>query len=149
MNLSEFSDGQLWPKTGTNLYAEECWTQSRVVNAGDSFDLIYDLSNVKRGDVIVLSSSPISETGHIAFADTDYNGSASMNLLGQNQVDPNPYTGHIPTVTSISVSPYFLGAFRLKSWTPTPPTPSVTTGRNSRLPLIMITRRLLNNGNMI
>lgn len=115
MNLPEFSGGTLWPKTGPNLAAMECWTVSREENAGNSFDLIYNLSDVKRGDVVVLGPSPVSDVGHIAFADEDYNGTNTMNLLGQNQVNPSPTVGHIPTVTSLSVSA-FLGAFRYHEW---------------------------------
>ena len=141
MNLPEFSGGHLWPETGPNLQAQECWTVSRDRNAGNSFTLIYSLSQVKRGDVIVIGDSAISRDGHIAFADEDYNGTNYMNLLGQNQVDPNPTTGHIPTVTNLNVS-NFLGAFRLNTWTPgpTPPTP---TGRTaSKFPWVLYARKL-------
>lgn len=115
MNLPEFSGGTLWPKTGPNLAAMECWTVSREENAGNSFDLIYNKADIKRGDVIVLGPSAISNVGHIAFADEDYSGSDTMNLLGQNQVNPSPTVGHIPTVTSLSISA-FLGAFRYHGW---------------------------------
>lgn len=125
MNIPEFGGGTLWPKTGPNLAAEECWTVSRAANAGNSFDLIYNLSDVKRGDVIVIGASPISSVGHIAFADQDYAGYSYMDLLGQNQVNPSVYYGHIPTVTWINVGAYFLGAFRYREWTqPEPPTPT-------------------------
>ena len=122
MNIPEFSGGILYPQTGLNMYASECWTQSRDVNAGMSFDLVWQLKDVKRGDCIVLDSSAISLTGHIAFADEDYNNTNYLNLLGQNQVNPSATLGHIPTVTNINVST-FLGAFRYKSWeNPEPPT---------------------------
>ena len=116
MNIPEFQNSGYWPHTGPNSAAEECWTVSKTANAGNSFDLIYNLSDVKRGDVIVIGSSPISSVGHIAFADEDYSGGTSMNLLGQNQVNPSAVYGHIPTVTSVGVSAYFLGAFRYKEW---------------------------------
>lgn len=148
MNLPEFANSGLWPHTGPELAARECWTVSRTENAGNSFDLIYSLNDVKRGDVIVIDASAISDVGHIAFADEDYNGTNYMDLLGQNQVNPSPTVGHIPTVTNLSVAT-FLGAFRLRTWTPTPPTPSATTARNTRLPLIMMTRRLMNGGSMV
>ena len=38
-----------------------------------------------------------------------------MKLLGQNQVNPNPDTGHVVTSNDMSVVK-FLGAFRYKSW---------------------------------
>ena len=143
MNLPEFSGSGYYPKTGPNQYAEECWTVSRNINAGNSFTLIYNLSDIKRGDVIVIGNSAISSTGHIAFADEDYNGTTTMDLLGQNQVNPSPTVGHIPTVTSVDVS-NFLGAFRLDSWTPgpTPPTP---TGRTaSKFPWVLYARKFRN-----
>lgn len=118
MNLPEFAGQGLYPQTGPNLYASECWTYSRTVNAGNSFDLIYNLSDVKRGDVVVLD---LFTTGHIAFADADYTGAGYLYLLGQNQVNPDPYAGHIPTITYFNMST-FLGAFRYKEWIgPTPP----------------------------
>ena len=117
--------GAGYPVTGSNHYAMECWTESRYINQGTEFDLIYNISDLKRGDVIVLGVSAISSTGHIAFCDENYNGT-SMNLLGQNQVNPNFTTGHIPTVTNIDISA-FLGGFRYKTWNSTPPTPPSPT----------------------
>lgn len=140
MNIPEFSGGTLWPKTGPQLAAMECWTVSRVENAGNSFDLIYNLSNVKRGDVIVLGPSAISSVGHIAFADEDYNGSLTLNLLGQNQVNPSLYYGHIPTVTNVGVSA-FLGAFRYKEWEEPSPTP---TSDKSKFPWFLVANKLRN-----
>ena len=139
MNIPEFSGGILYPKTGPNLYASECWTVSRDINAGDSFDLIYNYQDVKRGDCIVIASSPISTTGHIAFADEDYNGTNNMNLLGQNQVNASPIVGHIPTVTNLDVGSYFLGAFRYKVWEQ--PTPVVKAKRHA-FPWFLVQRRL-------
>lgn len=120
MNLPEFANSGLWPHTGPNFTAEECWTVSRDANAGNSFDLIYNFNEVKRGDIIVIGASPVSNVGHIAFADQDYSGYSYMDLLGQNQVNPSAVYGHIPTVTWLGVGAYFLGAFRLKSWNPQP-----------------------------
>ena len=139
MTIPEFFGQGLYPQTGPNLYASECWTVSRDANAGDSFDLIYNFTDVKRGDCIVIASSPISTTGHIAFADENYNGSIMMNLLGQNQVDPSPIYGHIPTVTNVDVGTYFLGAFRYKQWGSGPgPTPVI----RSKFPWVLYSRKL-------
>lgn len=139
MNLPEFSGGTLWPKTGPNFAAMECWTISRTENAGNSFNLIYNLSDVKRGDVIVIGPSAVSSVGHIAFADENYNGTTNMNLLGQNQVNPDLTYGHIPTVTNLSVSA-FLGAFRYKNWITPGPTPS----QRGKFPWFLIARKLRN-----
>lgn len=147
MNSPEFSGQGLYPQTGPNLYASECWTYSRNVNAGNSFDLIISLADVKRGDCIVIDSSPISTTGHIAFADEDYNNSNYMNLLGQNQVAPSAQYGHIPTITSIDVGTYFLGAFRYKAWNVTPPTPPVLRTKRGRFPWVLYARKLRNKLN--
>ena len=122
MNAPEFQNQGLYPKTGTNGYASECWTESKTINAGSSFLLINNINEIKRGDCIVLGSSAISQTGHIAFADEDYNGTTSMILLGQNQVNPNLTTGHIPTLTNLNISA-FLGAFRFKAWIKPKPEP--------------------------
>lgn len=145
MNLPEFANSGLWPHTGTNLWASECWTQSRTENAGDSFDLIYTVEDLKRGDVIVLDSSAISATGHIAFCDEDYTGD-TMNLLGQNQVNPSLTLGHIPTVTNINITA-FLGGFRLKTWSPTPPTPPHPIAGRGRtnFPWVLYARKLRKN----
>ena len=140
MHLDEFDDGTLYPQTGPNYYASECWTESRYINAGNTFTLIENITDLKRGDVIVLGPSAISQTGHIAFCDENYRGS-TMNLLGQNQVDPSLIYGHIPTVTALDISA-FLGAFRLPAWNPAP-TPSSTDSTRARLPLILTTLRLL------
>lgn len=141
MNISEFQNSGLWPHTGPNLYAMECWTVSRYANAGNSFDLITDITKLKRGDVIVLDESPISYTGHIAFCDEDWNGTYAMNLLGQNQVNPSIQYGHIPTVTNISIFA-FLGAFRYKEWEEPGPTP---TKDRTKFPWFLIARKLRNN----
>lgn len=141
MNITEFSDGALWPKTGPNEYAMECWTVSRAANAGTSFTLITSINNVKRGDVIVIGPSPISQTGHIAFADENYRGINLMNLLGQNQVNPNITYGHIPTITEINIEP-FLGAFHYNAWSsgPVPPTP--ISNRVNNFPWVLYARKL-------
>ena len=107
--------GAGYPITGPNHYARECWTNSRDINKGSDFDLIYNIEDLKRGDVIVIDASSISSTGHIAICDEDYNGTTHMNLLGQNQVNPSASVGHIPTVTNLNISA-FLGAFRYHGW---------------------------------
>lgn len=148
MNIPEFSGGILYPQTGPLGYAEECWTMSRDVNAGMSFDLVWHFEDVKRGDCIVIGSSALSTTGHIAFADEDYNSTNYLPLLGQNQVSPDPYYGHIPTVTNIEVATYFLGAFRYKAWGTTPPHPPTPTIKRSKFPWYLIQRRARESGQL-
>ena len=130
-----------YPQTGPQHYVKECWTVSRLANAGNDFSLITNITDLKRGDVIVLDGSPISATGHIAFCDENYNGTTNMPLLGQNQVDPNFTTGHIPTITNLSISA-FLGAFRYNAWHQTPPTPPIHGGKRGHFPWVLYTRKL-------
>ena len=42
-----------------------------------------------------------------------------MKLLGQNQVNPNPDTGHVVTSNDMSMAK-FLGAFRYRAWSDEP-----------------------------
>lgn len=128
-----------YPQTGPNHYASECWTNSKDANKGSVFDLIYNIDELKRGDVIVIDASAVSSTGHIAFCDEDYNGTTRMNLLGQNQVNPSAVYGHIPTVTNLSIAT-FLGAFRYHEWEqPIPPTP---TPSKKHFPWVLRSRNL-------
>ena len=143
MHIPEFSSG-LWPKKGTYNTEYGIWLTEKETNAGSSFTLITSKTNIKRGDIIVLGpSGQWMGNGHIAFADEDYNGTDFLYLLGQNQVDTNPNTGHIPTLDNLSIE-WFYGAFRYNGWGGGP-TPPVTSSRKSRLPLILTTRRLLDN----
>lgn len=141
MHVPEFTNSGLYPHTGPQHYASECWTYSKDVNAGSSFDLIYYITELKRGDIIVIDRSAISETGHIAFCDQDYQGTNYLELLGQNQVNPSAVYGHIPTVTRLNISS-FLGAFRYKEWKTTPPTPPIPLGRRNKFPWVLYARKL-------
>lgn len=122
----------LWQQIGRSLMtgngcASGCWTLKKDVNAGKDFDLITNLKDVKRGDVMVFSTG---QYGHIGFADENYNGSGSVKLLGQNQggTPKNSKGGAGFNVVNMSTAT-FLGAFRFKMWktanasTTTPTTP--------------------------
>lgn len=128
-----------YPLTG-NGYAYGCWTLERNNNTGDEFDLIYNLSDVKVGDIVVLDQGryPGDVAGHIAFADEDYNGTNTMYLLGQNQEHPSATLGYKVTLTVMNVSK-FLGAFRYKGWS-TPPTPTGLTKKH--FPWVLRARKL-------
>lgn len=133
--------GYTYPYLSTNNtgYAYGIWV-ARVVNAGTKFELIYNLSDVKKGDMVVLNKGRFAgdESGHNAFADEDYNGTNTMWLVGQNQENPNPTTGHITTRNQMDVS-LFMGAFRYKDWNVTPPTP--TQKRKRRFPWFIYARQ--------
>lgn len=125
-------------------YAYEGWTDlgSRTYNASDYFTLVYNKEDVRKGDLVVLNNTSSNPYGHIAFADSDWDANTtSAILLGQNQVDPNPTTGHVNTLTNVNVTT-FLGAFRFIAWQqpPTPPTPTIAT--RGRFPWVLYARKL-------
>lgn len=131
--------GTGYPHTGPNMSAYECWTVSRYQNIGNKFELVELLATVKKGDVVVLNYGrfPGDTTGHIAFADEDYDGSGQMWLVGQNQVNPSATLGSPVARTRMSVTA-FLGAFRNKEWQTTP-TPST---EKSKFPWVLYARKL-------
>lgn len=116
----------LWQQIGKWLYtgngcASGCWTLKKDANAGNEFELIYDKSQIKRGDVVVFSCG---QYGHIGYADEDYKNSSSIKLLGQNQSADMKFC-----VINMSLNT-FLGAFRFKQWKKNPapaPTPAPST----------------------
>lgn len=129
-----------FPRTGPNQSAYECWTVSRDVNKGTEFDLVYDKTQIKQGDVIVMNGTSSNPPGHITFADEDYNGSNTIWCLGQNQGGtPLPEGGTAVTRNQLGLGD-FLGAFRYKEWhTPTPPTP-----QKSKFKWVLYARKLRN-----
>ena len=139
--------GTGYPQTGPNGAAWECWTNSRVVNAGNKFDLIYNLADVKQGDILVYDQFSGNPYGHIGFADEDYAtwsavhpGDYEFPILSQN----NGGTPYAPGGSYVNLHGYdtrlFLGAFRLKAWHPTPPpTPSA---ERKKFPWVLYARKL-------
>lgn len=120
---------ELWFQYGMFLnlgpqgYAYEAWTVARAQNLGQQFEEITSLADVKRGDCIVWSAAFAQPTGHISFADEDYDGSGYIWSVGQNQENPSATVGHPVTRDRFYIAPYFLGAFRNKEWKETPPPP--------------------------
>lgn len=120
-----------WDTGGTG-YAWGGWTvtSARTFNAGSVYTLIYDKTQIKRGDMVVFDAWVGNEAGHVAFADEDYNGTNYINLLGQNQRGtPAPGGGTTVNVNNVVSLQYFLGAFRFSAWQPLPPTPTDTSHR--------------------
>lgn len=117
---------QLFSATGRKLStggtgaARGCWevASARNYNAGSEYELIWDKTQIKRGDMIVWSMN--SKWGHIGFADQDYNGNY-LKTLGQNQQGDG--SGYPFTIANISLNT-FLGAFRYKNWKAVGPTPT-------------------------
>ena len=147
-----------YPLTGPNHYASECWSVNRdnniSYNGTTYFDLIYNIADVKQGDVVVWNGTTDYPTGHMGFADEDYNGGATINILGQNQGSggvppavPNPAGGTTANVQALSVN-NFLGAFRYKNWhQPVPP----VRRRKNHFPWVLYIQKLnqMRNNNMI
>ena len=127
--------------TGGTGYAYGIW-YARTENAASNFDLIFNLADVKRGDLVILDQGRFvgDVSGHDAFADEDYDGSGYMWLVGQNQESPSAQYGHVVTRDRMSVAK-FMGAFRFHQWAqPTPPTP--TQRKKHKFPWYLYTNRL-------
>lgn len=103
-----------WLQTGDGA-ARGCWKLKRNENAGNDFELITNLKDVKRGDVVVFDCGNF---GHIGYADADYTGGTYIKLLGQNQSSDMKFC-----VINMSTAT-FLGAFRYKAWKKNEPTPA-------------------------
>ena len=135
-----------YPLTGPNSSAYECWTVNRNNNISyggtQYFDLIYNLADVKTGDILVWDATTQVPAGHIAFADEDYDGSGYIWVLGQNQGGtPLPEGGTAVTRNHLGTS-NFLGAFRYRPWHTTPPTPTSTF--KTRFPWVLYANKLRN-----
>ena len=124
----------LYFQTG-NGYAWGAWAYMRDANAKNPFIKIERLSEVKRGDCVVFNASGLNYTGHVAFADGDYETDkywdANINgyrlkCLGQNQGQGIGY-GTPSNVMGLSMKT-FMGAFRNTLWKSVDPTPPTPTG---------------------
>ena len=135
----------LWYQYGLRLqtgngYAYGCWTLMRNQNAVLPFIQVADLNKVKRGDVVVFNHAGSFVTGHIAFADEDYNGSGRLRCLGQNQGQGSS-SGTPSNVVNLYTNT-FLGAFRNTSWNNVPPTPPTPTIKRENFPWVLYSRKL-------
>lgn len=139
-----------YPLTGSNHYASECWSVNKnnniSYNGTQYFELIYNISDVKQGDILVWDGTTSFPTGHIGFADEDYDGSGTIAILGQNQGTggtpvpvTNPAGGTTSNVKKLSVD-NFLGAFRFKDWNSSP-TPGHVQN-NSKFKWVLYARKL-------
>lgn len=124
--------------TGNPGYAYTCWTQRRTQNSAPPFYSVEDVRNIKRGDIIVWNRSSSSATGHIAFADEDYNGTNRINSFGQ--VPSLHGINGTAQVDNVSLN-NFLGIFRNANWQSTPPTPPAPSKKQeSKFPWIIAWR---------
>lgn len=129
---------QGYPNTGGTGAAYGIW-DARTLNAGNAFDLIYDKTQIRRGDVIVYDQFPANPYGHVGFADQDYQGTDDIQILSQNN-GGTPYQpgGSYTNVNNYTLA-YFRGAFRYRNWI-TPPTPG--TQRKSKFPWVLYANKL-------
>lgn len=126
-----------YPTTAGTHSAYGVW-DDREQNAGDQFDLIYNMREIKRGDIIVFNRFASNPDGHIGFADEDFVDTNSINILSQNNGGvPTPSGGTTTNVNDYDLQ-YFRGAFRYRAWV-TPPTP---TEQKHKFPFVLYARRL-------
>lgn len=121
-------------------------------NGTTYFDLIYNLSDVKRGDIIVFNYFPANQYGHVGFADVDYNSWTpdpsqpyEFPILSENNGGtPDPQGGAYTNVHGYDIR-LFLGAFRYKAWGtgPTPPTPTEEIVK-SKFPWVLYANKIRN-----
>lgn len=136
----------LWYQYGLRLqtgngYAYGCWTIMRNQNGRPPFQLIYDKTQIKRGDVVVFNRVGSFSTGHIGYADENYNGSDRINILGQNQGQGT--SSGTPSNIVVNSLGNFLGAFRNSNWQvpdPTPPTPE--SHKNRKFKWVLFNNRI-------
>lgn len=95
------------------------------------FDLIYNVTDIKRGDIIVFNQFSGNQYGHVGFADEDYstwtpdpNQQYEFPILSENnQGTPDPQGGAYTNIHGYDIR-LFLGAFRYKDWNTPAPIPS-------------------------
>ena len=135
-------------RAGPNGYAYETWTNYRNQNTTQPFTSFTGASNIKRGDILVFRAHGAYYTGHIAIADEDYRGGATIRILGQNQgqgISP----GCASNLINYNIS-YFLGGFRNSEWQstppgPTPPTPGPSSNFKQGFPWFIYNKKFKNN----
>lgn len=124
---------RLITRPGGNGNAEDCWLISKELNAVTPFIAVYGVENIKRGDVVVFAGTSSYPTGHIAFADQDYEtGMSRMNFLGQNQ---GGNTSTDPSNIALISLTNFLGIFRNVNWNQPQPHPSESKKRKFPWPV--------------
>ena len=142
---------QGWPMTSTGN-ADGVWTARNfnVAYGGTTyFDLIPNLNDVKRGDVLCYNISPY---GHIGFADEDYAtwhashpSSYEFPILSENNGGtPDPAGGAWTNIHGYDTR-YFVGAFRYKAWEVIPPPPPTET--KHKFPWFIYTTKWRNKNN--
>lgn len=138
----------MWLSTDGTHYVYGCWNERvRASNAGDQFYLIYNLADVKVGDVMIFDhGSPWGEAGHGGYACENYNNGDRIQLLSQNYRNSSATHGSPFSIDNARVV-RFRGAFRYKGWNGEPgpgpgPGPSPSAHRRSNFPWVLYGNRL-------
>jgi hypothetical protein len=103
-------------KCGSTGAARGAWEidAARKENAGEEFDLIFDVKKIKRGDIVVFDKV-LGYYGHIGFADEDYSG-GTLAVYSQNQGG----SSGVGAAAAFSVMRWrtegLIGAFRYRRW---------------------------------
>ena len=116
--------------TGPQARAKECWTVSKTRNEQTPFYAVEGKANIKRGDIIVIDGTSLYPSGHICFADEDYNGTDQLRTFGQ--VPSLHGINGTAQVDTIGIS-LFLGIFRNEDWY-IPPQPTPSTEKKKKFP---------------
>lgn len=122
--------------------------QNISYNGVQYFDLIYNLADVKQGDMMVYAGTTANPYGHNGLADEDYatwhaNNPTSYEfpILSQNNGGtPDPQGGALMNVHGYDTR-LFLGAFRYKAWHASP-TPIARKVTSSKFPFVLYARHL-------
>ena len=125
---------------GPSGYAYEAYAVSRDRNAVFPFSKVERKIDIKRGDCLVFAPSGLNYTGHICFADEDYNGTDTLKCLGQNQGQGIGW-GTPSNVVPLNLR-RFMGGFRNKKWEVPEPQPIIKYKPSKhRFPWAIYTRK--------
>lgn len=126
--------------------------QNVAYNGTTYFDLIYNLTDVKQGDIMVFNYTVSNPYGHVGFATRDYAGwdpsDYEFPILSENNGGtPDPAGGAYVNIHGYDTR-LFLGAFRYREWIQPSP---VANNYKSKFPWVLYARKLTNkrNGSMI
>lgn len=113
------------------------------------FDLVYNISEVKRGDIMVFNYTSYNPYGHVGFADEDFatwtpdpSQPYEFPILSENNGGtPDPQGGAITNIHGYDYR-LFIGAFRYRDWNVEPtPTEEII---KSRFPWVLYANKIRN-----
>lgn len=139
------------PGQGNTGNAYDIWTYRQYnvsYNGVNYFDLITNLDDVQKGDILIYDQFSGNPYGHVGFADEDYSswhaanpGSYEFPILSENNGGfPDPLGGAYTNIHGYDTR-LFLGAFRYKEWHIIPPT-TVKPYKRHRFKWILYARKL-------